>query len=278
MSEPTQTTASPTITLLTDFGTHDVYAGVMRGVIFNLAPNARIVDLTHEVRPQGVADAAFLLDSAAPYFPWGTIHVAVVDPGVGTERKILCVRTSRATYLAPDNGLLTRVLERESAARIVSVTNRDYFLPEVSNTFHGRDIFAPVAAHLARGLDPVRLGPELTCIRPLNLPRATETEPGVLSGEIIYVDRFGNLVTNVATTTLPELVSLTLRDVSIRGPVCRSYAEREVGDLLVIGGSSGLLEVAVNQGSAQERLRSRRGDAVRVSVVQRAAVQQGEVS
>jgi S-adenosyl-L-methionine hydrolase (adenosine-forming) len=249
----------------------------MRGVIFNLAPNARIVDLTHEVRPQGVADAAFLLDGAAPYFPWGTIHVAVVDPGVGTDRRVLCVRTSRATYLAPDNGLLTRVLERESAARIVSVTNRDYFLPEVSNTFHGRDIFAPVAAHLARGLDPIRLGPEISSIRPLNLPRASETEPGVLSGEIIYIDRFGNLVTNVATAALPEIVSVSLRDARIRGPVCHSYAEREEGDLLIVGGSSGLLEVSVNRGSAQERLQSRRGDPVRVSV-RRAAVQQGEVS
>lgn len=277
MSDSTQAPASPTITLLTDFGTQDVYAGVMRGVIFNLAPNARIVDLTHEVRPQGVADAAFLLDGAAPYFPWGTIHVAVVDPGVGTQRRILCVRTSRATYLAPDNGLLTRVLERESAARIVSVTNRDYFLPEVSNTFHGRDIFAPVAAHLARGLDPIRLGPEISSIRPLTLPRTFEAEPGVLSGEVIYIDRFGNLVTNVATAALPEIVSLNLRDVSIRGPVCRSYAEREEGELLIVGGSSGLLEVSVNRGSAQERLQSRRGDPVRVSV-RRAAIQQGEVS
>jgi S-adenosyl-L-methionine hydrolase (adenosine-forming) len=217
---------SPVITLLTDFGTKDIYAGVMRGVITNLAPHARIVDLTHDVPPQGVADAAFLLDAAAPYFPWGTIHVAVVDPSVGTERRIICVRTSRATYLAPDNGLLTRVLDRESAARIVSVENRSYFLPEVSNTFHGRDIFAPVAAHLALGLDPCRLGPEIASIRPLSLPRVSETSPGVLTGELIYLDRFGNLVTNVPMASLSQVAMLIVGETKIQGPVCRSYAER----------------------------------------------------
>lgn len=254
----------PVIALLTDFGTRDIYAGVMRGVIADLAPHARVVDLTHEVRPQGVADAAFLLDAAAPYFPAGTIHVAVVDPGVGSERRILCVRTSRATYLAPDNGLLTKILERESSARIVSVEDPTYFLPEVSSTFHGRDIFAPVAAHLARGLDPGRLGPELESIRPLDLPHASETSPGVLSGELIYVDGFGNLVTNVPTANLSQVDLLTLRDTEIQGPLCQSYSERDEGELLLLGGSSGLLEISINQGNAAEHLGARRGDPVAV--------------
>ncbi len=258
--------SSPVITLLTDFGTQDVYAGIMKGVISNLAPHARIVDLTHEVRPQAVADAAFLLDSASPYFPWGTIHVAVVDPGVGTERRILCVRTSRATYLAPDNGLLARVLERESAARIVSVENRSFFLPKVSSTFHGRDIFAPVAAHLARGVDPCQLGPEIESIKPLNLPRVESRGPHKLVGEVIYIDHFGNLVTNLPLPSLPEVVSLQLGDTSVPGPVCRSYAERDRGELLLVGGSSGLLEVAVNQGNACSQLGVRRGDALEVTV------------
>jgi S-adenosylmethionine hydrolase len=257
---------SPVITLLTDFGTQDIYVGVMRGVISNLAPEARIVDLTHEVRPQAVSDAAFLLDAAAPYFPWGTIHVAVVDPGVGTQRKILCVRTSRATYIAPDNGLLTRVLERDPPARIVSVENRHYFLPDVSGTFHGRDVFAPVAAHLACGVDPTQLGPELDRIRPLELPGVKQLELGALGGEVIYVDRFGNLVTNVPLAGLPQVATVLLGETTVAGPVRHSYAECEPGELLLVAGSSGLLEVSVNLGSAERRLGAQRGDPVRVSV------------
>ncbi len=257
---------APTVTLLTDFGTRDVYAGVMRGVISNLAPEARIVDLTHEVAPQAVADAAFLLDSAAPYFPWGTIHVAVVDPGVGSERRIICARSSRATYLAPDNGLLTRVLERDPPASLVSVENAELFLPRVSSTFHGRDVFAPVAAHLARGLDPRRLGPEVDAIQPLALPRARAGAPGRIEGEVIYIDHFGNLITNVPTPALPEVLELAIGAAVVPGPVCGSYVERDEGELLLIGGSSGLLEISVNAGSARDRLGARRGDAVRLTV------------
>ncbi|RMG16083.1 MAG: hypothetical protein D6731_06885 [Planctomycetota bacterium] len=251
---------SPVITLLTDFGTRDVYAGVMRGVIANLAPRARVIDLTHEVRPQAVADAAFLLEAAAPYFPWGTVHVAVVDPGVGSERRILCARTSRATYLAPDNGLLSRVLERDPPARVVSVENRVYFLPEVSHTFHGRDIFAPVAAHLAQGLDPCRLGPEVDAIVPLELPRAREREPGVIEAHIIYADRFGNLVSDVAVGDVPAIAEAELGGVRIAGPLCKRYVDRDPGQLLLLEGSTGLLEVSVNQGSAQEALGAAVGD------------------
>lgn len=259
--------APPTITLLTDFGTRDIYAGVMRGVIAGLAPAARVIDLSHEVSPQAVSDAAFLLDAAAPYFPWGTIHVAVVDPGVGSERRILCVRTTRATYLAPDNGLLARVLEKDPPARLVSVENRHYFLPDVSDTFHGRDVFAPVAAHLANGLDPRQLGPEIDAIRPLAIPRPVERE-GLVEGEIIYVDHFGNLVTNVGVGLVPQVVDLAVAGQTIAGPVCRAYADKGEGELLLIGGSSGLLEVSVNGGSARERLDARRGDPVRLSIGQ----------
>ncbi len=255
-----------TVTLLTDFGRRDVYAGVMHGVITNLAPSVRIVDLTHEVAPQAVADAAFLLDSAAPYFPWGTVHVAVVDPGVGSERRIVCARSSRATYLAPDNGLLTRVLERDPPAHVISVENPEFFLPRVSTTFHGRDIFAPVAAHLALGLDPRRLGPEIDAIQPLVLPRPRTVGPDRIEGEVIYVDRFGNLITNVPLVDLPEVVELTLGDAAVPGPVCRSYSERDEGALLLIAGSSGLLEISVNAGSARDRLGARRGDALALAV------------
>jgi S-adenosylmethionine hydrolase len=258
------TVAPSTITLLTDFGSRDIYAGVMHGVIAGLAPAARVIDLSHDVAPQAVSDASFLLDAAAPYFPWGAIHVAVVDPGVGSDRRILCVRTSRATYLAPDNGLLTRVLEHDPPARMVAVENAHYFLPEVSDTFHGRDVFAPVAAHLANGLDPLVLGPEIDSIRPLELPRPRAADDGEIQGEIIYIDHFGNLVTNVTATDLPPVERVRLADVDIAGPVSRSYTDRDEGECVLIGGSSGLLEISVNQGNACERLRARRGDAVRV--------------
>ena len=254
----------PTITLLTDFGRSDEYVGVMHGVIANLAPQARVIDLCHEVAPQAVSDASFLLDAAAPYFAWGAIHVAAVDPGAGSERRILCVRTSRATYLAPDNGLLTRVLERDPPARMVSVGNRRYFLPEVTGTFDGRDVLAPVAAHLANGLDPLELGPEIDSIRPLELPRPRRLDDGAVTGEIIYIDHFGNLVTNVPTHDLPSVERVRVGDVEVAGPVARSYSERDAGELVAIAGSSGLLEISVNQGSARERLGARRGDAIRV--------------
>jgi S-adenosylmethionine hydrolase len=256
----------PVITLLTDFGTRDVYVGIMRGVILGLAPSVQIVDLSHEIAPQAIAEAAFLLDSAAPYFPWGTIHVAVIDPGVGTERRIVCARTSRATYLAPDNGLLARILERDPPAHLVSVENAEYFLPTVSTTFHGRDIFAPVAAHLANGLDPRSLGPVIRELTPLPFPQPRRTAPGVLTGEVIHVDRFGNLVTNVGEPFAANVASLTIHGKRIEGPVCRAYGERDLGEPLLIFGSSGFLEISVNSGDAARVFRARRGDAVSIAV------------
>jgi S-adenosylmethionine hydrolase len=252
------------VTLLTDFGTRDVYVGVMKGVIAGLAPRARVVDLTHEVSPQAVVEAAFLLDSAVPYFPPGTIHVAVVDPGVGTSRRIVCARTPRATFVAPDNGLLTRVLERDPATQIVAVENSNCFLPEVSTTFHGRDVFAPVAAHLANGLDLGELGAEVSELLAFDLPRVRETGPGVYAGEGIHVDHCGNLVTNVPVATCGDVEVLSLGTQQVEGPLRRSYGECDEGALFLVGGSSGFLEVSVNQGSAAERLSARRGDAVEV--------------
>lgn len=256
---------SPVITLLTDFGHRDVYVGVIHGVILGIAPHARIVDLSHEVAPQAVAEAAFLLDSAAPYFPWGTIHIAVVDPGVGSDRRILCARTTRATYLAPDNGLLARVLERDPPSRLISVENASFFLPRVSSTFHGRDKFAPVAAHLACGLDPRELGPEVQEIKPLPMPRPRELAPGRLAGEVIHVDRFGNVVTNVGELYAARGVSLArLGGHEVRGPVCRAYADREEGAALLIFGSSGFLEVSVRGGDAAREMGVKTGDLVEV--------------
>ncbi len=254
------------LTLLTDYGLRDIYVGVLRGVILGIAPQATIVDLSHEVAPQAVAEAAFLLDAAAPYFPWGTIHVCVVDPGVGTERRIICARTARATYLAPDNGLLARVLERDPPAHLVSVENAAYFLPKVSTTFHGRDIFAPVAAHLANGLDPRALGPEVRELQPLPMPRPRELGPGRLAGEVIHVDRFGNLVTNVGEPFARRVQAAQVGKTRIVGPVCRAYGDKDEGEPLLIFGSSGFLEVSINGGDAARSLSVRRGDPIIVEL------------
>lgn len=263
---PVMTHARPVLTLLTDYGLRDIYVGVVRGVILGIAPSATIVDLSHEVAPQAVAEAAFLLDAAAPYFPWGTIHVCVVDPGVGTERRIICARTARATYLAPDNGLLARVLERDPPAHLVSVENASYFLPKVSTTFHGRDIFAPVAAHLANGLDPRALGPEVRELQPLPMPRPREVGAGLIAGEVIHVDRFGNVVTNVGEPFALRVQAAHLGPSRIEGPVCRAYADRDEGEPLLIFGSSGFLEVSINGGDAARTYSVRRGDPITIEL------------
>ena len=256
------------ISLLTDFGTTDVYAGVMHGVIAGIAPTVRVVDLTHEVAPQDVAGAAFLLDAAAPYFPSGTIHVSVVDPGVGSSRRILCVTTEDgATFLAPDNGLLTRVLARSPGATLRSVENRTLFLPNVSRTFHGRDVFAPVAAHLAAGVDPADVGPVIADPVRLPLPEDRPLTAGRVTGEVVHVDRFGNLITNLLTGALGRAVrDARVSTTEVAGPVSDTYAERPEGDLLLITGSTGLLEVSVRGGSARDRLGVGRGAAIEVRV------------
>ncbi|MGE0710513.1 MAG: S-adenosyl-l-methionine hydroxide adenosyltransferase family protein [Planctomycetota bacterium] len=256
----------PLITLTTDFGLSDIYVGVMKGVICTIAPHARVIDLTHDVPPQSVSVAAFLLEAAAPYFPWGAVHVAVVDPGVGSGRRIVCARTSRATYLAPDNGLLGPVLERDPPAHVYSVENPEYFLPEVSSTFHGRDIFSPVAAHLALGLDPRHLGTEVDSLRDLRLPRPSSLGVGRLAGEVLHVDRFGNLVTNLRLDDLGRVREARVEGRAVAGPVRAAYAECAPGEVLLIGGSSGLLEVSVNQGSAAALLGAGRGASIEVNI------------
>jgi S-adenosylmethionine hydrolase len=253
----------------------DIYVGVLRGVILGIATHATVVDLSHEVAPQAVAEAAFLLDAAAPYFPWGTIHVCVVDPGVGTERRLICARTARATYLAPDNGLLARVLERDPPAHLISVENPAYFLPKVSTTFHGRDILAPVAAHIANGLDPRALGPEVRELKPLPMPRPREVGPGLLAGEVIHIDRFGNLVTDVGELFAPRVRGAIVGATRIEGPICRAYGDRDEGKPLLIFGSSGFLEVSINGGDAARVLSARRGDPITVELADALATTSG---
>jgi S-adenosylmethionine hydrolase len=248
---------SPLIALLSDFGTREAYVGVMKGVILALAPEARLVDLTHEIAPQAVSEAAYTLVSAVDYFPSQTIFCCVVDPGVGSERRALAVQLaltrSSAVVVCPDNGLLTPLLARVRQA--VVLDNPRYHLVPVSATFHGRDIFAPAAAHLARGVPLGELGSPLS---PEALVRLEWPEPQVqddgFRAHVIHVDRFGNLITNLPGDWLSppwERWEVRLAAQRIRG-IRRTYAEVAPGEALAYVGSGGYLELAVRQGSARD--------------------------
>jgi S-adenosylmethionine hydrolase len=245
------------ITLLTDFGTRDAYVASMKGVILGLNPQAVLVDLTHEIPPQDVRAGALVLAAAAPYFPPGTIHLAVVDPGVGSRRRALAARARGQFWVGPDNGLFHLIFTGQTGAEIVALKNPAFFRPQGSATFHGRDVFAPVAAHLSLGVNLAHLGPRISDPLWLHFP-APEFHPGKVRGEIIYVDRFGNLVTNLAAAELQDWLGgrtprLQLGGLILRG-LARTYVDVAPGEFLALVGSHGFLEVACNQDSAANRL------------------------
>lgn len=249
--------ASPPIVLLTDFGTRDPFAGVMKGVIAGLQPDARVIDLTHDVHPQNVPEGAFLLWSSYRYFPERSVFVAVVDPGVGTDRRILLVKSSRYWFLAPENGILDFILTEEQARACyeISVEGSRYTLPGVSATFHGRDVFAPIAAHLVSGVRPERLG------KPTRAPvPALKFVAGRAArfASVLHVDRFGNIVTDLRIDRIGTLKELR----SGRGVVgrwVRTYAEAPARTPCLIIGSSGLVEVAIRNGNAAAKLNWKTG-------------------
>ncbi|MDZ7331179.1 MAG: SAM-dependent chlorinase/fluorinase [candidate division KSB1 bacterium] len=254
------------ITLLTDFGLSDGYVATMKGVILSINPKATIIDLSHDIPAQDVAAAAFVLEASFRYFPRGTIHVAVVDPTVGTNRKILAVKSSDYWFLAPDNQLLKYVFHAGETLTVVEVLNKRFFLGQVSQTFHGRDIFAPIAAHLSLGVDILQLG-ELTSDYDrgqIHLPSVSKHE---IIGKVIYCDRFGNLITNIEATQLPKHeFRICVGDVTIPH-LSQSYAEVEIGQPLAIVGSSGFLEIAIRNGNAQNRLSASPGTKVTLKMV-----------
>jgi len=253
------------ITLITDFGLQDGYAGVMKGVIAGIDPSASVIDISNTIAAQDVFQAACVLNNSYKYFPRGTIHVVVVDPGVGSERKIVCLKTEDYFFLAPDNGVLSFVMAKEETPSIREVTNGKFFLPEISNTFHGRDIFAPVAAHLSRGDNHKELGDRVDKINKIDLPKPILSPGGELTAEIIYVDSFGNLITNVNREVVDrmktgmESVSITMGMRRING-ICSSYTDVGDNEALAIFGSSGYLEISVNRGSAGDILKLKKGD------------------
>lgn len=260
-------TPSRIITLMTDFGTSDHYVGVMKGVMLNINPQAQIVDITHAIPPQDVHAAAFLIDSAHRYFPTGTIHVIVVDPGVGSERRAIVCQTETAYFVCPDNGILTHILRNEERICTVAVENSAYFLPQVSNTFHGRDIFAPVAAHLSRGVPIGKLGSPVAPSVQLPIPKPQVTDNTII-GQVIWIDAFGNLITNISQKILESLEARDSVVIHAGGAeidrLNRSYAESAVGEVLAIVGSFNRLEISINQGEAAQVLGLQRGDRVTI--------------
>ncbi len=242
------------VTLTTDFGTRDGYVGAMKGVICRILPSARLVDLSHEIPPQDVRDAAQLLAAACPWFPPGTVHLAVIDPGVGGARRALAVEAGGQCYVGPDNGLLTHAL-RLPDAQAHEINARGYLLPERSDTFHGRDVFAPAAGHLAAGLDLARLGPVASGCSTLDLPRPARAGDRI-AGEVVRIDRFGNAISNIPRAQLAELgegaYEVWANGASF-GLLRRRYEEAAPGEALALTGGDGRIEIAVNRGSAAER-------------------------
>jgi S-adenosylmethionine hydrolase len=258
------TMASGIVALLTDYGLQDPYVGVMKGALLSVNPEARIVDLTHEVPPQDVREGARVLAAARGYFPDGTLFVAVVDPGVGSDRAIVGVETDRQIFLAPDNGLLGFL--GDSVQRIVRINESKHFLKPLSTTFHGRDILAPVAGQLSRGVDLAQFGPPLEQLTRLDASEPVRSSDGGVQGEVVSIDRFGNLITNIPAAMLPDAPELRIRiGRKVLRKLSRSYADARKGELLALVGSTGHLEISVNQGSAAKAARIRRGDRVLVT-------------
>jgi S-adenosyl-L-methionine hydrolase (adenosine-forming) len=255
------TKASGVVALITDYGLQDSYAGVMKGAILSANPRARIVDLTHDVPPQDVREGARVLSAALPYFPDGTVFVAVVDPGVGSDRAILGMEVGRHLFLAPDNGLLGFL--KSHARRIVRIAESKYFLQPLSQTFHGRDIFAPVAGRLAAGADLSRFGPAAKTMKTLDRSEPRVSRDAV-EGQVVAIDRFGNLITNIPGGMLPRGATITVGRRVVR-VLSRSYAEAPKGGLLALVGSTGHLEISVNHGSARKAAGIQRGDRVLVT-------------
>ena len=259
------------ISLLSDFGHRDPYVAEMKAVILSINPQARIVDITHEIEKFDIRMGAYVLASAAPYFPPNTVHVAVVDPGVGTKRRPIIAETRRSLYVGPDNGLLMLAAHKEHITNVYKIDNPEYMLSDVSKTFHGRDIFAPAAAHLTAGNKPSDFGP---AIHDYVFPEFAKPQPrkGELRGEVLHIDDFGNIISNITSEDLEKmglhegdslLVRLGGKTLTIR--FCSAYGEVPSRTPLALIGGSNFLEVAVNQGRASTVFEAKAGESFHVS-------------
>ncbi len=258
--------ARPIVTLMTDFGLKDSYVAEMKGVILGICSSAEIVDVSHEIEKFNTRMGAYVLASASTYFPKGTINVAVVDPRVGTERRGLCIETARGYFIGPDNGVLVLAARAQGTKHVHVIKNMKFLLLSVSNTFHGRDVFAPVAGHLANGVNPSDIGPETMKMVIPEFAKVVKDKKRV-TGEILHVDGFGNVVTNIAEKDIEEVgasqgSSLKVDGVQGRLRFCRTYGEVEVGEPLALIGSHGYFEISVNQGDASKNFGFKIGDKI----------------
>jgi len=255
------------ITLTTDFGLADPYVGIMKGVMLSISPAVHIVDISHQVPPQDIACGAYTIAATYRYFPPGTVHVVVVDPGVGSDRRGIAVWTPAGTFVAPDNGVLTYVFDQEVQCKAVELTESAYWLSPTSATFHGRDIFAPVAAHLASGLPLSSLGPPAANLTRIPISRPLHHPDGTIEGRIIHIDRHGNLITNIPWQ--PDPTRDRSVEVAVAGQVIRSvshtFSSVGIGEWVAYVGSGGTLEIAIREGNAAQTLNVSIGGAVTVT-------------
>jgi len=255
---------SPIITLTTDFGLKDPYVAEMKAVILSISPNATIIDITHQIEKFNIRTGAYALAAASPYFPKDTIHVVVIDPGVGAKRKAILIQTKQSYFIGPDNGVLILAAESQSIEHAYKIANPKLMLPKISNTFHGRDIFAPAAAHLASGTPPSEFGPEIHKIVTPKFAKITRRKD-VSIGEIIHIDGFGNIITNFKEKELElmgikGMVNVKLKNTRLK--LCKAYAEVEARKPLAIIGSHNFLEISINQGNAADTFKTKVGDKV----------------
>lgn len=259
----------PIITLTTDFGTDDWFVGTMKGVIGTISPKSAVVDITHAIASADIRAGAFALAASYQYFRRGTIHVAIVDPGVGSKRRAIAIQTERYFFVGPDNGVLSFALRNEKIKAVRALNNKGYFLETLSQTFHGRDVFAPVAAHLARGLAIAKLGPAAAEFVRLDWPQPMLAS-GSSAGEIVYVDKFGNAITNIPVASLAKLAGSHFEILKGRKRLCPFgdfYQSVPMGRAVAVPGSSGYLEIAVNGGNASAIFGLRPADRVEVRTV-----------
>ncbi|MBP1700756.1 MAG: Chlorinase [Deltaproteobacteria bacterium] len=259
----------PIITLLTDFGIKDPYVASMKGVILNINPQCTLIDITHHVNPHDIQEGAFLLAKTYSYFPKGTIHLAVVDPGVGGARKPILLVTQNYLFVGPDNGLFTLVAKRERVKQVIDLTNKKYFLPQISTTFHGRDIFAPVAAYLSLGIPPSNFGEKLDHRVKLNLKEPV-LRGKKLFGEIVLIDHFGNLISNIDQPRFtnfakcyPFVIRIGEKAIS---NIKKGYWEGKKQETIALFGSGGFLEISINEGNAQRVLKVKKGEPITIII------------
>ena len=257
----------PVITLTTDFGLKDAYVAEMKAVILSICPNALIVDVSHQIEKFNIRMGAFVLASASPYFPEGTIHVAVIDPSVGTERQHVLVETGKGYFIGPDNGVLTLAVRNAGGVlHVRRITDKHFMRSKVSNTFHGRDVFAPVAAHLARGRLAKEFGPEIGKIAVPEFARVSKRRDALI-GEVVHIDDFGNIITNfrekeVALVGYKPTIMVKLRNTKLKLKFCKTYADVERKEPLTLIGSHDFFEISVNQGNAAEIFEIKVGEKV----------------